>query len=647
MARITQLPNASALAGTEMVPVVQFGQTRKSTIGALVAAAVQPFINIAQGWANTAGLAAATALAATNLHPSAAEGLAATADGSYFAVAGTGEIYATLYRRVGAAANVITIYPSKQALDRIGTTPALTVEDMSVDNAPAIQAALNDPLVRKVLLPPGVIWTRQTITVPSGKTIEGCGQDVTIVRAHPTIFADAGGFQSIIRSAKEAKGVVVRNLTADVNKTTGNGKMLGIMMWCAQDFLVESVTAMNSTGYSFWAMSTFGDLVKPCGTFRKIKSYNSNVHFECSRGDGVLFDDMEYGPGAGTIGAECVYHALSGARNVTFRNGRGYGSGTLISILANENEDVENIQVINCQGEQTGTQYLGIQIEATYGNAQRALRNIQIINCDVTSSGNQGMKIDDADVRFRGGRYRFTTPQAVTLGEGAVVSFEDVELKVTETLGNTAYAFLATSTSRMSYTGGSIWYDAVNIATSTSAKIRISPTTTILRGPNADQEIVGECPTGIGQVVRRVSKVDQSPISGQALGSNTFAFVAAIGARYRIRLLGMITAGAGAVGVRFNATFLGGTDNGHVSGRGSMSRATDGGAGAHASPIFSLVTNAPGNTVMVPAPGAGQVVHVELDAVLSAGDGQYYITLQGLGDGTMARDAYFEVERLA
>lgn len=59
-----------------------------------------------------ASIAASSALAVSNLYPSQAAGLAATPEGSYFAVAGAGDATATIFRKVGGAAVSVTTFPS-------------------------------------------------------------------------------------------------------------------------------------------------------------------------------------------------------------------------------------------------------------------------------------------------------------------------------------------------------------------------------------------------------------------------------------------------------------------------------------------------------------------------------------------------------
>lgn len=80
------------------------------------AAAAVPFALVAENAAARAELAATTALSGT-LYPDVGAGLAAVAEGAYFAVVGSGSVYATLHRKVGGAAVYVNSYSSKLALD--------------------------------------------------------------------------------------------------------------------------------------------------------------------------------------------------------------------------------------------------------------------------------------------------------------------------------------------------------------------------------------------------------------------------------------------------------------------------------------------------------------------------------------------------
>jgi hypothetical protein len=66
--------------------------------------------------------AAAAAITALGTFPDVATGLAATAEGGYFLVAGTGGIYASRYRKLGGVATGQCDYASKAALDAMAAT---------------------------------------------------------------------------------------------------------------------------------------------------------------------------------------------------------------------------------------------------------------------------------------------------------------------------------------------------------------------------------------------------------------------------------------------------------------------------------------------------------------------------------------------
>jgi|GEM_PF-4333244 len=90
MPKITELPDAASLDGTEAVPVVQGGATRKTTLGALVGDVAQPFVDQAKIYRDEADLFAQALL---NIVPGViytpdnggiAQALIDTADGETF-----------------------------------------------------------------------------------------------------------------------------------------------------------------------------------------------------------------------------------------------------------------------------------------------------------------------------------------------------------------------------------------------------------------------------------------------------------------------------------------------------------------------------------------------------------------------------------
>lgn len=87
MAKITALPAANDLDGTEQVPIVKDGTTQKTAHTPLVSAVARPFVDQAEAAASLAESAAGPTYATI------AEGLAATASGMSFAVAlGDGDV---------------------------------------------------------------------------------------------------------------------------------------------------------------------------------------------------------------------------------------------------------------------------------------------------------------------------------------------------------------------------------------------------------------------------------------------------------------------------------------------------------------------------------------------------------------------------
>lgn len=103
--------------------------------------------------ATNSALSAAVALAGTTRYPDSAAGLAATAEGGYFVVVGSGDTSAILYREVGGAAVEQTRYPSLQALQNILVPLLATSYGASgggdpVANRNAFEAAVNAAVLR-------------------------------------------------------------------------------------------------------------------------------------------------------------------------------------------------------------------------------------------------------------------------------------------------------------------------------------------------------------------------------------------------------------------------------------------------------------------------------------------------------------------
>lgn len=106
MAKISQLPPAGPLSGSEPVPVVQEGETRGAVIGEVIASITA-----------AAETARDVALTQGPYHPNVAAGEAATTNGQEFAVApGNGTI--SFYRRTGGGSALIFEGASKALIDQ-------------------------------------------------------------------------------------------------------------------------------------------------------------------------------------------------------------------------------------------------------------------------------------------------------------------------------------------------------------------------------------------------------------------------------------------------------------------------------------------------------------------------------------------------
>ncbi|HEX8583054.1 MAG TPA: hypothetical protein VF680_01425 [Allosphingosinicella sp.] len=362
--KITTAPLAAALVGTEALPIVQAGQTRRLFVATLlqsasaagstagnVAAKTQADLaesarSAAAAAADRAQLGATTALLNGHLYATVNAGLAATAEGQPFAVRGTGDVYATAYLKAAGAPELVGTFPSKAALDRLGR---VIVADPAADNAIAINAALADPAVGTVHLPAGNIRVDTGIHVPSGKHLKGAGRGLT----------------RLIRTGNVNDGVSIRTVPGAIGVRisdfdyVANDSIQGIWMRQATFFEVERVNMYNAH-YNFWAQE-----YSRLGAFRDCGSYNANVHCEATQAYDITFDTIDSGDGAGNnpSGVEAVWHPLLGSRRITFRNCTHTGKGIPFLIVGNDiNGDplgglIDDIRYENCRAVMTENKF--------------------------------------------------------------------------------------------------------------------------------------------------------------------------------------------------------------------------------------------------------------------------------------------------
>lgn len=112
MTKISNLPQIvpATLTGEEDVPIVKGGATGRAKLGDLAQPTIDEANNAkaaAQASADAAAAWAAVGLSTNDIYPSAADGIAATVDGQYFAAEGIGGVLATVYRNDAGAATEV------------------------------------------------------------------------------------------------------------------------------------------------------------------------------------------------------------------------------------------------------------------------------------------------------------------------------------------------------------------------------------------------------------------------------------------------------------------------------------------------------------------------------------------------------------
>lgn len=528
----------------------------------------------------------------------------------------------------------------------LSTIPSVTPDDPEFDNAPIIQASLDDVESICVVLPAGTYYVRSEVIVPTGKELSGQGRGITTLKAYATFSQNSDrGFTGLIVS-DNATSTRVRDMTLDGSKLPSlEGLIKGVIMYRTRDFLVERVESINCNSYSFWACALFSnpDSVRSSGVFRNVRSINANVHFECSNALEVLWDGMEWSGGDGDIACEGVYHALAGSRNITYQNGRqvGPGSGTILYVLANEDSNTENIRFCNCDGFGNAGQ---VAIQISGGSAARRVNNLEIIDCDVGGTS-IGMIAAYASVRVENSRFDFQGNEGVNATGTSTLNFFNTTLKIaTANPGATAVPFNFDTSSAISFSGGTLWFNctAGKERTAYSGDLYMTPATRVVRGVSGTEQIGGESPAGIGSVVKRLTVADQAFSNGNTL--DDFKFSTAPNAVYRVRVNGVMTGGGPVTGIKFNSYSGGGGTQRSAVGVGILSATPD---NTFTGKIGAITGAQGGDSAAVyGAIGAGKQIGFALEFTLTA-NGQNFVPIQGHGSGTLLAGATFEIERLS
>ncbi|KZE16234.1 glycosyl hydrolase family 28-related protein [Sphingomonas hankookensis] len=326
-ARVIKIDGADTLA-----PLV--ARARRAESGAVAAA------TLASGEADRADLAASGAVAASNLFPTVAAGLAATAEGGFFTVVGDGaSTYAILYREVSGAAIEQARYASKAAYEGPGGAGLIgyrgrTVQqklddtisvrdgrfaggakgDAVTDDTEALAAAFAFAMQTgaRVYFPRGIYQTNPiTLDVPSGLPLHifGDGKDISVIRKRAnsdepalTITTDEVDNYTVLEDLRidngfrDTVGVGIRFVNTarmSLNRVNVRGFGLGLdnvggLIWLANDVTLRG----NARGFRTRASdaSIYSNLIKFTGG----EIRGSALAVDIDQANGVVFDTVDF-----------------------------------------------------------------------------------------------------------------------------------------------------------------------------------------------------------------------------------------------------------------------------------------------------------------------------------------------------------------
>ena len=311
------------------------------------------------------------------------------------------------------------------------------------DQSAIINAAMRDSTATVFILPPGQYWIGDNIYVPAGKKLIGAGQDETVLNLLPGFAMDDN------RLIVLGNGSGLSNLTLDLQKVhhgMGTAQRICGVVGEGTDFLVESVTVKNATGYAFWANGQqLAELPLASGTFRDCIAENSNVLFETTSADGVLFENCVGRDGDNDIALESAFHPIANSSNITFLNCSYSGDSTAVSVVA-VGVAQRNIVFENCDFTTTGAA-LGTFIGGTGGN-QVFIRN-SIFRSDLNNAVNlQDSELSITNSTIESGRV------AISVTGGTVSAVDSNAISAAEAgYGGAAFA-IYTAGGTVAWDGG-------------------------------------------------------------------------------------------------------------------------------------------------------------------------------------------------
>jgi hypothetical protein len=360
-----------------------------------------------------------------NFYLTLAEGLAATETGEHFGylTAGGQFVYAT---RTAGGHTVLGTFALQSDVDLLKDKllglpiTAVTIADLTANNAPIINAAIALSTNVEIVLPKGVIQVNEPILGASYKTLRGAGAGLTVLKAKNTFTFDATN--NAIIFANNCDGFNVKDLTVDASKVYGFNivsgltdlRLNGIRHTNCRDYLVREVRAYNATGYSFWPVGTANNdtqlsLMTQRGTYENCWSYNANVHFEPLRCNDMLFDNCHGRAGDGDISCEAGFHPYVFGKRIRFTNCT-FESGGAAILAVPSGGFLLQASFENCD-------FTSTNVPALRGDSQGNPMDISIVNCRLKSLADHG-----SDLGGGGGGFSFYAANSKFSGSGAGIS---------------------------------------------------------------------------------------------------------------------------------------------------------------------------------------------------------------------------------
>lgn len=458
---------------------------------------LEPLVERAEQAAIDAAAAAARAVAARDaalatgrLFGSVADGIAGSADGAYFSVAGDGPVALALYRRVGDDAVREARIADVSALSTYGLIAAVAA-DVSEDQSIILNVALLDPAATRILLPPGIVWVGHTVRVPAGKSL--VLRSDTVLRALPT-FAITEGRNHIV--LLEGDGAGVFGGTVDAAKVGLGGastdRINGItVLNGARDCIREDVRVGNCTGYAVYDSGNEDFSAPPSSNNRRLTTFNAQIHLEAQAADGSVYEDCTQEDGDGDIPCLSWVHPLLGSRNISYRGCRGSGATPAGWDVAANIAPLDNITVEDCHYALMNEG--GVALAVPAGNL--LVRGLRVSRSTFSAPGGIGASLFNVEGSFVQTEFDGATAMEVTGGDVECTGCMAIGQR--PVAGSAAAIGIKTSNATVRWNGGTISVSGPSSSRTIlgdvrlSAMVRLSPVPVATR-PGIAQEAVGQ-----------------------------------------------------------------------------------------------------------------------------------------------------------